>query len=161
MQFKHKLLLRPLNERLSNTMLPFLATLSAPITSIIGSVIDSFKHGKEMKELTRQKELEIEKTKVEMAKEANSAESLIALENLKQPLGDRGFRRFLIVCMALPLVGLLPDVFGFPNFGSAKVIEYMTLVRKTIPEEYLIFILTMVGSYFGIPKVKEVFFNKK
>jgi hypothetical protein len=113
-----------------------------------------------MKELTNQKELEIEKTKVELAKTATTADSLVALENLKQPLGDKKFRRVLIIVMSSPFWMMLPDLVGFPQYGSQVIYHLMMLIKANIPETYQWFMLSMVASYFGIQKVKENFFKK-
>lgn len=142
-------------------MLPILAAVAAPFMGVVSNVIDYFKHSKEMAETTRQKELEIEKTKVELAKQAESAEQLTALEGLKQPLGDKGFRKFLVIAISAPIIMLIPDIFGFPQFGSDIVKQYFNLIMTVIPEEYRIFLVTMIGSYFGIVKVRETFFGKK
>lgn len=139
----------------------WLSILASPISSLITGVIGYFKHSSEMREVTRQKELEVEKTKVELAKQAETADQLTALEGLKEPLADRGFRKFLVIVMCLPMVGLLPDLFGFPQYGSMKVQEYMNLFLNVVPGEYRLFILSMIASYFGITKVKETFFSGK
>ena len=141
-------------------MLPFLATLISPVSSLITSWLKGVQHSKDMKELSNQKELEIEKTKVELAKTATTADSLVALENLKQPLGDKGFRRVLIIVMSSPFWMMLPDLVGFPQYGSQVVYHLMLLIKANIPETYQLFVLSMVASYFGIQKVKETFFKK-
>lgn len=142
-------------------MLGFLSALAAPFSGIVTSIINYFSHSKTMAEITKQKELEIEKTKVELAKEAQTVEQLIALEGLKAPLGDKGFRRFLVVITLLPFILLLPDMVGFSQYGSQLVLKYFNLVNSVIPMEYKIFITSMVGGYFGIVKVKETFFGGK
>lgn len=141
-------------------MLPILATLASPVVSLIGNIVSHFKNAAAMKELTRQKELEIEKTKVELAKTATTADELVALEGMKQPLVINGFRKLLVVAMSAPFWMMIPDLFGFPQYGSQVVYHYMMLVKANISEQYQLFVMMMVASYFGIQKVKETFFRK-
>ena len=120
--------------------------IAGVVTSVIGKIAEARAHRRTIKEQQRLAEIEVEKRKVELAKEKGVYDSKHALESLKVHNADKLLRRVILAVMTTPYI--------LAAFKPELVQGYFDTIRSVIPDEYHLLFLGGVAIVLGVKELR-------